>query len=204
MSGLNMEGIGRISGGAYDTINLEGVSNCQEKIKAENMHIKGVFTCSKEVEAGYLYCEGVSHFKSDIRAKKLVVEGVLNAKEGTKIESEEITCNGVIRSGGEISADVIKADGCLNAKEVYGDNVDIYTRDSVSKIKRFFSISKSEIRLIEATIIRLAGVAADHVNGRDITIGPNCTIGNVDCSGVLSIDPSSVVRNISGNYTRVD
>jgi hypothetical protein len=201
MQGFNMEGFGRISGGVYDTINLEGVSSCSDNIKAESIHIKGVFTCSGEVQAGYMYCGGVSNFKSNIRAKKLVVEGVLNEKDGTKIEAEEIICDGVIKTGGEISADILKADGCVVAKEIVGDQIKIYTHYPVNKIKNFFNSSKSDVKIIEATTIDLSGVTADFVNGKDITIGPNCKIGSIDCSGTLSIDQTSVVNNITGNYT---
>jgi hypothetical protein len=58
--------------------------------------------------------------------------------------------------------------------------------------------------MIEATTIELSGVRADVVNGRDIKIGPNCQIENIDCSGILSVDPSSYVRNITGEYTKRD
>lgn len=203
MQGLNLEGFGRISGGVYDTLNLDGVSSCSDNIKAEKMHIKGVFTCSGEVQANYLYCEGVSDFKTNIRAKKIVVEGVLNEKSGTKIEAEEISCEGVIKTGGEIYADILKADGCVSANEIYGDRIGINTR-YLSKIRKFFNSPKSDIKLIEATTIELSGVTAETVNGRDITIGPNCNIGKIDCNGTLFVDASSIVNTITGEYARRD
>lgn len=202
MSNFNMEGFGRINGGQYDNIHLGGVSSCSENIKADRLHIEGVFTCSGEVEAGFMHCEGVSDFKSNIRAKKLVVSGVFNVKQGTKIESEEIVCDGVIKTNGEIYADIMKADGCVSAKEIYGDQIRINTHITVNKIKKFFNTMKSEITLIEATTIDLSGVMVDTVNGRDITVGPNCKIKNIDCNGTLAIDGSSTVETITGNYTR--
>lgn len=202
MSTLNMGGIGKINGGQYDSVHLEGVSSCSESIKADNIHIEGVFTCSGEVQAVTMLCEGVCDFKANIRAKKLTVSGVFNEKEGTKVEAEEIICDGVIKSNGEIYADVLKADGCVSAKEIYGDQIRINTHYSVNKIKRFFNTMKSEIKLIEATTVDLTGVMVDTVNGRDITIGPNCKIGSIDCSGTLAIDGSSTVGNLTGNYTR--
>jgi cytoskeletal protein CcmA (bactofilin family) len=204
MKDFNLEGIGRISGGVYDTLNLEGVSSCSQNIKAEQIHIEGVFTCSGTVQAGLLYCEGVSDFKADIRAKKLVVEGVLNEKSGTKIEAEEISCDGVIRTGGEISADILKADGCVSANEIFGDRISIFTHYPINKIRRFFNAAKSDVKLIEATTIELSGVTAETVNGRDITIGPNCNIDRIDCSGTLFVDISSRVNTITGEYTRRD
>ena len=202
MNDFNMGGVGKFNGGTYDSIVLEGVSSCSDNIKAENMRIKGVFTCSGSVEAGILDCGGVSDFKADIRAKKLIVEGVFNTKDGVKIEAAEITCDGVIKTSGEIYADVLTADGCVAAKEVYGDRITIHTHYPVNKIMKFFHRSKSEIGLIEATTIDISGVSADTVNGKDITIGPNCRVESVDCSGTLFIDGSSVVNNITGEYVR--
>lgn len=203
MQGFNMEGFGRISGGTYDTLKLEGVSSCSENIKADKMRVEGVFTCSGEVEAGVLYCGGVSDFKKNIRAKELIVEGVLNEKSGTKIEAEKISCEGVIKTGGEIYSDILKANGCVSANEIFGDQISIKTH-YVSKIRKFFNSPKSDIKLIEATSIELSGVTAETVNGRDITIGPNCTIGKIDCSGTLFVDGSSTVGTITGEYLRRD
>lgn len=204
MKDFILEGLGKISGGEYDNVNIEGVTSCSEKIKAENIHIEGVFTCSGEVEAGSMHCEGVSDFKANVRAKKLTVEGVFNAKDGTKLEADEITCDGVIKSKGEISADIINAEGCISAREIFGDRVKIVTHYPANRIGRFFNHVKSDVTLIEATTIELSGVTAETVNGRDIIIGPYCKIKNLDCSGTLAVDGTSVVSNITGSYTRRD
>jgi ribosomal protein L24 len=204
MNGINLGGIGNISGGQYDSIKVEGISSCSNNIKAEDICVEGVFTCSGEVEAGFLHCKGVSDFKANIRAKRILVEGVLTEKDGTKIEAEEIDCEGVIKTGGEISADNLKAKGVINAKEIYGDHILINTHYAFNKIRRFFRGERSDIKLIEATTIELSGVTADTVNGKDIVIGPDCRINSVDCSGTLSIDSSSSVGKITGEYTRKD
>jgi len=203
MKNFNLDGLGRINGGEYENINLTGVSSCSDDIKADNIHVEGVFTCSGKVEAGVLSCEGVSDFKANIRVNKLVVEGVFNAKDGMKIEAEEIVCNGVIKSGGEIYADVIRADGCISAREVYGDDIMIHTHYPINRIIKIFNTAKSDIKLIEATTIDISGVTADTLNGKDITIGPNCKVGSVDCSGNLFIDSTSTVNNITGTYNRI-
>ena len=204
MKGLNMEGLGRINGGEYDSIKLEGVSSCSDNIKADHIQVKGVFTCSGEVNAGILDCGGVSDFKANVRAKKVIVEGVFNMKDGTKLEAEEIICEGVIKTGGEIYADILRADGCVSAKDIYGDQIRIETHYPVNRIKNLFNVPKSDIRLIEATTINVSGVTADIVNGRDITIGPKCKIDSIDCSGTLFIDNSSTVNKITGDYARRD
>lgn len=201
MQNFIMEGIGKISGGEFETITVKGVSTCSNNIKTENMRIEGVFNCSGDVETGLLYCKGVADFKANIRAKKLTVEGVLSVRGDSKIEAEEIICDGVIKASGEISTDIMKADGCVEAKEIVGDYIKINSRYQVNRFMRFFSETKSNVKLIEATTIELTGVTADAVNGRDITIGPNCRIDKLECNGILFIDKNSEVHTITGNYT---
>jgi hypothetical protein len=201
MHDFKMEGIGNINGGEFDTITIEGVGNCNNNLRAKTLNIEGVFNCTGEVEAEYIYCEGVANFKSNIRTKKINIEGVLNQKGESKIEAEEIICDGVIKSRGEISVDRMDADGCIEAKEVVGDHIIINSRLHKNRFMNLFNREKSEINLVEATTIELSGVYANTVNGKDITIGPNCTIDNIDCSGLLSIDRTSVVKNITGEYT---
>lgn len=202
MQDFHMEGVGNIHGGEFGTISVEGVGNCSGDIKADTIRVEGVFNCSGKVEARYLDCEGVANFRSNIRAKKITVEGVLSEKSGNKIEAEEIICEGVIKTGGEISADIIRAAGSISADEIVGDNIRIDSDWHPRHFFRFFNRTRSDVRLIEATTIELSGVNAMTVNGKDITIGPECRIENIDCSGMLSIDRSSVVKNITGEYTR--
>lgn len=195
---FNLEGIGTLNGGEFRTITVEGVGNCTNDLKAKSIEIEGVFSCSGKVETDYLSSEGTTNMKSDLRAKKIIVEGLLSVENG-KVEANEIICDGLIKTHGEISADVIMADGCIEAKEIVGDHITIDSHQH--GFLSMFNHYKSEIQLIEATTIELTGVTAETVNGKNIDIGPDCRIQNIDCSGTLSIDKRSSVRNITGNYT---
>ncbi len=197
-----MEGIGKISGGQFDTVKIEGVGNCSNDLKAENINIEGVFNCSGEIEAGMLYCEGVANFKANIRAKKIHVEGVFNVDAFGKIEANEIVCDGVIKAKGEISTDILDAEGCIEADEIVGDKIRICSHHPKNKIINLFNRFRSKVRMIEATTIEIYGVKSQTVNGTDITIGSNCIIENIDCSGTLYIDETSSVKNITGEYNR--
>jgi cytoskeletal protein CcmA (bactofilin family) len=201
MQDFSLEGVGKINGGEYHNLNVGGVGTCTGDLKVDDIRVEGVLNCSGSLEAGYFSCEGVADFKSDIRAKKIDIEGVLNSKGG-KIEADEIYCEGVIKARGEISAEVLRAEGCINASEIVGDRIIISYYRTWSNFIRLFRKERSHINMIEATSIELSGVTADTVNGKDIVIGPDCIINNLDCSGTLSIDKSSVVKNITGTYTR--
>ncbi len=204
MQDFIISGVGKINGGEFDTVRVGGIGTCTSSIKAKNLHIEGVFNCTGDVEADYIYCEGVADFKSNIRAKKISVTGVITEKFGTKIEAEEIICAGVIKTSGEISADRISAEGCIEASEIVGDYIKIDSHYHGKRIIKLFNKYKSDVKLIEATTIDISSVSAETVNGKDIKIGPYCSINNIDCSGILSIDRSAVVKNITGNYTMRD
>ncbi len=198
MHDYNMEGIGKINGGEFGTMTVDGVSTCTDDLKAENMRINGVFKCQGSLEAGFLQTDGTAEVNAHLRAKKLVVEGVLTVRGEGKIEAGEIECDGVIKAG-EISADVIHADGFVNAHEIVGDRITI--RSHTNRIAQFFTKRFSHIELIEATTIELHGVVAKTVNRQDIVIGPNCIIDNVDCSGTLTVHKSSSVKNTTSDYS---
>ena len=198
MTDYRMEGICKINGGEFGSITVDGVGTCTGDLKAESIRINGVFKCQGTLEVGMMKSDGTADFDSNIRAGKMSVDGVLTAKGDAKIEAEELTCNGVIRAN-EICADVIRADGVMNAKEITGDRITIHS--CAHRIATFFMKRFSHIDLIEATQIELNGVVAKSVNGKDIKIGPNCEIENLDCSGTLFIDKKSNVKNITGDYT---
>lgn len=198
MHDYNMEGIGKISGGEFGLVTVDGVGTCTDDMKAETMRINGVFKCQGSLEAGFLQTDGTANVFSNIRAKKLVVEGVLTVRGDGKIEAGEIECDGVIKAG-EISADIIHADGFINAREIVGDRIVI--KSMTHKFVQFFTRRFSHIELIEATSIELHGVVAKTVNGQDVVIGPNCIIDNVDCSGTLTVHKNSCVKNMTGGYT---
>lgn len=201
MQDFSMDGVGKINGGEFGSIKVDGVGSCSGDLKAETLTVDGTFKCSGAVETGLLRCDGVAEFTSNIRAKRIDVNGVVNVKNGIKVEAESIECDGIINVNGEISADVIRADGCIKAKEIVGDKIYINTHMHRFFHTIFVARQFSQIDLIEATSVELHGVRAKAVNGKDVVIGPRCRIDSVDCSGTLFIDSTSLVGTVTGNYT---
>lgn len=206
-----IQGIGSIYGGEYEQIKIEGVSKCKGDIKAEIVDIEGVFKSKGRVRAKEFYCEGVGEFEKNIKAGKVNVEGIIRMRGNAKLEADEIKCDGVLIGNAEICADLIDVDGCIQATEVTGDNIKIIStkKSFVNKIP--FDLSKifgehwftnkqqnSVVDLVEATTIELQGVKAKNVNGENITIGMNCDIDSVDCTGTLYLHPSSRIGVITG------
>ncbi len=220
METFKLNGTGTMTGGEFESVNINGVVKCTGAIKtgkmdadgsfqcdgdiiAQTICIDGIFKCKGSLTADFLDCDGMAEFESFIKAKKIDADGMINVKNGTRIEAEEIYCNGGISvEGGEISADILDSDGYICAREIVGDKIRIKSRAG-----KFWSFilrmnSSSKVDLIEATTIDLKGVTAKTVNGKDIRIGSRCVIENLDCSGTLQIDSDARVNHITGDYVK--
>jgi len=208
MKNITLEGLGKISGGEYDVINIEGVGDITGDIKASKLIMEGVLKCNGSIEADEMNIEGVITLNKSVRVKKLQIEGVVNQKN-EKIEADHIYCEGVLNSEGEISADKIEVDGNISAPEVYGEYIKIDNyRHMLNKDVHFnifgfgFHNKKGKNRLsidvMEATTIELSNVRAGSVRGNNVTIGANCVIKEVECDGNLFIDPRAKVGKVNG------
>ena len=200
MRDLTIDGMGKIDGGEYGTLKVDGMATCSGNLSAETAIVDGMFTGKGDVAAGTLSCDGMAKIRGNVKAGKLEVNGMLKL-DGGKLEADEVSCDGMIKIRGEISADVIKADGCINAEEITGDS--IYVRSHRHFFVPFFRRAGSCIKLIEATTVELKGVVAESVNGKDVRIGRGCRIDSVDCSGTLMISPWARVGKVTGDYATV-
>lgn len=183
-------------------ININGVLRCEGGIQADSIKVDGRLKCAGALRAASLDCNGSTQITGDVCVGKVDVDGVLQISGGTKLEAEEIRCDGAIRCDGQISADLLIANGFINARELVGERIIIHSQ--ITGLVWVFPKLCSRAELIEATTIELRGVTAQSVNGRDIIIGPGCTIEHLDCSGTLFIDGSAQVKNITGAFTRTN
>ncbi|HKL86270.1 MAG TPA: hypothetical protein VJ861_08070 [Treponemataceae bacterium] len=202
MENVKIDGVASFKGGEYGILTIDGKATCSGNISAETMNVDGIFKCSGEIQAGLLICDGVARVNGNVKAKKIIIDGILKIDGGNKLVAEEIDCDGLIKIDGEISADIIKIDGFIEAGEITGDSV--FIRSPKSFFLSLFKSKRSKIRLIEATNVEIQGLRAQEVNGKDIRIECGCIIDSVDCSGTLWISPKAEVKNLSGNFTRID
>lgn len=185
--------------------------------RVEDLEVDGAVTVEGEtLECGHLEVDGAVKVKGSVTARTIEVDGIVNAKGD--ISADEIEVDGALKADGQVSADKVHVEGCISASEVVGDEVIIWDqqqgggftlnvgRATVISIGHtgFNSKNTSKVGLIEATTVALACVEADTVNGTDVTIGPGCVIGHLDCNGILRLDPSARVGEITGEYTLVE
>lgn len=217
MEDIKISGMGDMSGGTYRSVTVSGMGKCTGAMNAERVAVSGTFKSEGPMECGELTvngtlkcvgplsaesfrCGGMGDILGDTVANSLTVGGTLHVK-AERLEGEEITCTGILQVDGQISADSLRATGIVKAREIVGDAVSIGSR-RFSVLRMFLPASNlSTADLIEATTVELEGVSARVVNGRDVTIGPGCSIDHLDCSGSLHIDPSARVGEVTGDYT---
>jgi len=228
---VEVDGVAKCAGPiAAQSFTVDGVCNCLDSVRADSISVDGALNCAGRLDAGEMEVDGAAKLKSDAGIERLSVDGALTI-EGALLESTQIECDGaitvegqvaaervevdgVLRVKGQLSADTVQVDGVVHAGEIVGDHVEIHSVSVGGSVLSFLSdLSRhipvqagragapSRAGLIEATTISLTGVSARVVNGTDITIGPCCVIDALDCNGTLRLDPTAVVKNITGEYT---
>lgn len=212
MQGYVVEGIGSMNGGEFSNLGIEGVGTNQGDIKADKIDIEGVFKSTGSIDAEYMDCEGVADITGQMHIRKIVIEGVVNIKTEDKVEAEDIYCKGCLNSKGDIYAEIFRAEGCVDVRDLFGTEITIESKGKViagikSALKTIFSGKNSHhsnARTIEGGRIFLNGTKASLVRGNEVTIGPDCTIDVVDCSGTLKVHESSTIGEIKGAAVRQD
>lgn len=218
MEDFRIAGAGTVPGGEYRTVSIAGMGKCTGDLRAQNISVSGTFKgdgavecqglkisgsfkCAGSLAAEKMSCSGAAGVQGDMVANALTVSGTLTV-EGGKLEGADLSCSGTITAAGQVCADKLKVTGIIKAREIVGDDITIGAIQP-NILRQIFNLTiiNSTADLIEATTLNLSGVTAQTVNGSNITIGPGCIIDNLDCNGTLHIDPTSTVRNVTGEYS---
>lgn len=199
MAKQKISGVSTVNGGTYEELRIDGVITCNGDVNAQFIEIDGVVTINgKLTSSSSIDIDGVVTVKQAVRAKTVNVDGVCTIKGN--VEADEVHAKGVISSSGQISADLVEGNGTISAEEIVGEKVILHCEMKHRHLfgRAFRERDLPEVRLIEATEIDIDGIHCHNLNGHNITIGPQCVVENVDCSGILSIAPGASVQNING------
>lgn len=185
-------------------LDVDGHLSVAGILNAGDTSVDGHLSCAGSANTGNFDCDGIASLSNGLRAKSVDVDGALSV--AGNIEAESVHADGKISSTAQICADQIHIFGIVRADEIVGDDIEIDFKDPIGMFAGFVnSVFGSRLQndvkcanLIEATTIRLKGVCAGVVSGEHVTIGKSCRIDQIDCSGELTIDPSSTVRIVNG------
>ena len=198
MQDIKLDGISKINGGEYATIQVDGITQINGNLKSLNFFIDGKCKVNGNTITELFDCDGMTEIKGNLNATDIKVDGMLTVS-GEYIKTTTLVCDGTIKSKEYIHADILDANGIISAKEVTGNNVKI--KSYSGKFMKLFFSPVSRVNIIKAKHIELSGVKSQQITGQDIIIGPCCEIDNIDCSGTLKVDKKSVVNNVTGDYS---
>lgn len=201
----NINGMTSVSGNMRsDLLDVDGNLTVNGNLNAGDTKIDGRLKCTGITTTAAFDCDGISTLENGLFAKSVDVDGMLTVTGN--IEAESIRAGGKLSSTAQICADQIRLYGMVSADEIVGDSIEILFRDPIGIAADFInSIFGSKLHndakcanLIEATTIKLEGVCAGTVSGEHVTIGQNCSIDQLDCTGEFTIDPTSTIRLLNG------
>lgn len=202
---------------------INGKVKAEYNAKIEDLSVYGEFYVGGSLEASVVAVDGNLNVQHAANFGTLSCGGYMQIREGLFVkagatvdgtakitgnfEAECIDADGILAVTGQISADQVTINGSVRADEIVGDYVELSLGEPRNWFANLFgkSFSGSWSRddqnencanLIEATTVVLENVRVGMVNGENVTIGPNCRVDRVGCSGTLEIDPSSTVGEI--------
>lgn len=180
---------------AQEDLRIDGVVTVNDEVQGKNIRVNGVSTINGGTAAKEnILIDGTITVKEKVRGKEIRVGGVCTIQGN--MEADQVFSKGVISCHGQISADLVEGRGVICAKEIVGEKVILHCETKRPRL--FRSRELPRVDLIEATEIDIDGVKCQNVNGQNITIGPQCVVENVDCTGTLRIAPGAKVSHING------
>ena len=193
MGEYRYEGLGNITGGSYDRLNIEGLFNCNSPLQVNRM-----------------VCEGIMNVSAPLTTENLSMEGILNVKG--PLEAGSLRLDGIIKADTVLITESLEAEGAIHTETLEADSASLYyeekkdTRNFVRSIRNFIFGKDTEVRTpiiqqLKATKLYIAGYCIGQVKGSDVTIGPDCVIDSVHADGKLRIHQSSRVKNLGSSVT---
>ncbi|MGL4847535.1 MAG: hypothetical protein ACRC28_01205 [Clostridium sp.] len=176
-------------------ISVDGYVNIKGSLQCEKLSAQGSLKLSKEVKGEILKVDGEVRSLGKIEFKRIEGMGGI-ITEGDCI-CDEIKTEGFIKVLGLLSADNIEiiSDRKSRINKIGGENIRIkLARREKSFIKDMLK-GKIECERIEGDTIFLEGVKGQIVNGKNITIGEDSIIEEVNYSESLEIENGGIVKN---------
>lgn len=191
MGEYRCEGMGRIQGGTYDKLHVEGIFTAKEPIKVNQVSGEGIVKFSA-LSAETVILEGVVKVERLLKAASCTVEGILKAGA--------ISVSGNFYSDGVTSTNSLKADSATllhNSKKE--------SPRPFATIRSFFTgrdvqaEKNARIREIEANNLIIEDYSVQKITGKDVVIGKGCIVDKVVATTKLRIHKTAQVKDFIGS-----
>ncbi|MDD4264430.1 MAG: hypothetical protein PHD88_07055 [Firmicutes bacterium] len=208
MKNEQIQGIGSIESGEYESINIEGIAKLKGDAKAGNVLVEGMFKSKGRIETKDLNIQGVHRAFGDIKAKDVMIEGVLKLRRASLL-ADKINCRGIITCTDEISTDELQIEGICSLKRVVGDKINIHyhqgAKDQLKMpsnmsalIKSYFGRkidpSKCLVDEVECTYLTAANTVFKTIRAQEVILKDHCIVDELYSDGDVQIDKTCVVK----------
>lgn len=175
-----------------ERVSINGSCKFMGHIVSKSIHINGATVFDESVSIESLKINGASTFNGKVdRAQSIEINGAVDVKT---LEADSIVIRGAIKCHEQLNADIIKIE--LNENKTSEINEMVGETIIVKPNKNFFwkkSRGLVKVKIIEGDTLELEGVEAEVVRGKNVKVGPNCTIESVEYSDTYECDPKSTV-----------
>lgn len=184
-----------------------GTVQCSGSIRTEAFKITGTAAVSGTINAGSANIQGHIECTGDASMKELHIGGQLDVRGGSlslekagvkgrlivsgDCQAESLSLKGAFDIGGLLNAGTIdlRLYGESRGREIGGERILVRKGFRLDFLQSLFSIPASGrliADIIEGDDIDLEYTSARIVRGKNVTIGPGCDIGLVECSGTYT------------------
>ena len=198
----NIDGIGSVHGGVYESIAVDGMGKLRGKAKADTVTVDGMFKVKGALKAETMEVNGFVRAFRYMKVRELKVDGMLKLRRA-RLEAESINC--------KINADQFQLEGGCSIAKLYGDHVMIKSNPDhavktngpfklgplmVLYFGRRVSMSHPIIDLIECTSLEASGVEAKIIRANEVRLRNHCAVESLYCDGAIDMDSTCTVKKI--------
>jgi cytoskeletal protein CcmA (bactofilin family) len=190
-------------------LKVRGSLTLKEDVRADTIDVVGHLSTQKNVTTAKLKVSGDCSIGGYCRAEQVINLGGLRVQH---IQADRLQSSGYFSAAQDAAVDTFYAEGAVKINRLTaGSSIELRlgNRSTIEVMRTSGTITvKPSLKLmnalipyfrkltcetIEGTSISLYRTTANLVCGEDIIIGPGCSIGEVQYSKSLTVDPKSQV-----------
>ena len=207
-------GIGSVSGGEYDSIQIDGIGKLKGRIKANQISASGMSRSKGEIEASLLNINGIHKAKRTIKVREAAINGVLRLKTAS-LHADKINCTGCLYCGRELSADQISIQGIFSISHIYGDTVRLVSDETahlpIGRKSRLFCRLLFGFRIpggasradyVECTELVASNTKFKTIHAGSVTLSQNCEVDKIYCDGPVTADSTCTIGKIISSQSK--
>lgn len=187
-----INGIGKINGGNYKNISINGIGSILNSVNSENITLVGTCKAFGNITCNDISVEGTFSCNSDIEFTNIAnIEGLISI-DGN-FQGKEIILNGKVNVKGLMSADKMNICTCAKStiKEIGGEDIIVTSTKGGIFNKPYLYVDS-----IEGDNITLEKTICNIVRGHNITINKGCRIKKLEYTGTIFLNPKSKIDEL--------